>query len=472
MKTALTAVLGAAAAFVAHGFSQAVPLPEPPGRVTGLFRGLRESIAYLRDPEAFLEERAAEFGPVFTTNIFFRKTVVVGSPAPVAEFIEREPVISTSSLPPTFQELHTDIGLLNLSGAKHTAQKAALGQLFSASAQKAYLPVAVARTREFIAGLAEKGEFALAPALKEFYLQLFAELFAGGALTDEEMAQFQDYNAGLLSLGKFAGSFKKGSAALESLTDKMRDRVRAAEEREFAGAEPLRGLCGAVDEDGSAFTASRVATSLVLSVWGAYVETAALVSGSLLLLSDKPDAIRSIREEGASCAADSLGAWKGLAYTTGVLREELRLNPPGGGGFRLTSEDTVIGGYTIPKGVVVTADPRIGNRMEALFPSPSTFAPERWVADAAPSASGEATASGKCPITGSASKLPRGGWFPGGIGVHGCPGVPLAELLGCIFLVEWANAFQSWEALDDLKYELIPIKIVDDAVRLRAVRKA
>ena len=48
-----------------------------PGR-TGLFIGIRESLAYLRDPDRFIAERTERYGPVFGTTLFFRPTAVVG----------------------------------------------------------------------------------------------------------------------------------------------------------------------------------------------------------------------------------------------------------------------------------------------------------------------------------------------------------------------------------------------------------
>ncbi len=55
---------------------------------TGLFIGVRESIAYLRDPDGFIAERHQQFGPVFGTTLFFRPTAVVGGPDAVEQFID------------------------------------------------------------------------------------------------------------------------------------------------------------------------------------------------------------------------------------------------------------------------------------------------------------------------------------------------------------------------------------------------
>ena len=133
---------------------------------------------------------------------------------------------------------------------------------------------------------------------------------------------------------------------------------------------------------------------------------------------------------------------------------------------RLTSTEIAIAGFRIPAGTVVTADPRIGNRLASLFPQPDRFEPERWVA---PTATRASTGS-RCPVAGTALRLPRGAWFPGGTGSHGCPGLPLAELCGRIFLVRWMQAIKGWQPADGaaavVPYSLIPIRIPTDDYRL------
>ena len=86
---------------------------------TGPLIGVRESIAYLRDPDGFIAERHQQFGPVFGTTLFFRPTAVVGGPEAVQQFTRLERNISESALPAAFTALHTPDGALNQAGEKH-----------------------------------------------------------------------------------------------------------------------------------------------------------------------------------------------------------------------------------------------------------------------------------------------------------------------------------------------------------------
>ena len=65
------------------------PVRPLPGK-TGLLIGLRESLAYLRDPDRFSAERTKAFGSVFGTTLFYRPTAVVGGVSAIEDFLKKE----------------------------------------------------------------------------------------------------------------------------------------------------------------------------------------------------------------------------------------------------------------------------------------------------------------------------------------------------------------------------------------------
>ncbi|XP_068110665.1 cholesterol 24-hydroxylase-like [Hyperolius riggenbachi] len=67
-----------------------------------------------------------------------------------------------------------------------------------------------------------------------------------------------------------------------------------------------------------------------------------------------------------------------LTYMTQVLKESLRLYPPGPGTSRYIEKDTVIAGIPIPGGVPITFNTYIMGRMNKFFPDPFKFDPERF----------------------------------------------------------------------------------------------
>lgn len=439
---------------------------------TGLLIGLRESIAYLRDPDGFIADRNRQFGPVFGTTLFFRPTAVVGGPDAVQEFTRVERSISESALPAAFTALHTPDGALNQSGNRHRVTRQGYSALFNSSNLQSYLPIINHHMNQFTSSIAQRGTTHIALDSKRLCLNLFAEIFAGESLNQQEIEAFISYNDALLSLSKQLPSFRRGQKALGILQECMRSRLERFRQGKIDGA-CFKIFSDNLDEDNQPWSSERIATATVLMVWGAYIEVAALMSSCLILCKKNPLVRDRILNEafenqlGDRDTSGSLSDWD-LPYAEGVLRESLRLLPPAGGGFRITSEDISITGYKIPAGTVVTADPRIGNFMPSLFPEPKAFEPQRWIAKQI-SEDGHQQVS-RCPFAGSASRLSKEGWFPGGIGTHGCPGLPLAELSVRIFLVRWMQVIQSWEGSAEyaasIPYTLVPIRIPTDDYQL------
>ena len=442
---------------------------------TGPLIGVRESIAYLRDPDGFIAERHQQFGPVFGTTLFFRPTAVLGGPEAVEQFIRLESSISESALPPAFTALHTADGALNQAGEKHRSTRRGYAALFSPSNLESYLPGINRSMVRFTADIAQRGSTSIALEAKHLCLNLYAELFAGESLTTKEIEAFISYNDALLSLSKQLPSFRRGEKALAELQQSMHGRLEKHRRGELDGA-CFRIFTDNLDEHGQPWSDERIATATVLMVWGAYIEVASLMASCLIQTRQRPDVRDRILKEAAihnlenPASSSHLAAWD-LPFVQGVLRESLRLIPPAGGGFRLTSEDIEVSGYRIPAGTVVTADPRIGNSMSALFPEPQSFTPERWMRD--PDGNNNLNPIRGCPFAGSALRLPKEGWFPGGIGKHGCPGLPLAELSVRVFLVRWMQTIQNWEGASEqtaaIPYTLVPIRIPTDAYRLNVV---
>ncbi len=437
--------------------------------------GVRETIAYLRDPDGFIKQRHQQFGPVFGTTLFFRPTAVVGGVEAVEQFTRLERTISESALPAAFTALHTPDGALNQAGEKHQFTRRGYSALFSPSNLESYLPEINRCMVRFTSSVAKRGTTHIALEAKHLCLNLYAELFAGESLTTDEINAFIAYNDALLSLSKQLPSFRRGEKALAELQQSMQ--VRLAK---YRGGE-LNGACFRIftknfDENGVPWSDERIATATVLMVWGAYIEVASLMASCLIQTRHRHDVRDRILKEAGErnlenqSISGNLAAWE-LPFVQGVLRESLRLMPPAGGGFRITSEDIEISGFCIPAGTVVTADPRIGNFMSALFPEPQSFVPERWMRKT--DVCNNIQQGRQCPFAETALRLPKEGWFPGGIGKHGCPGLPLAELSVRVFLVRWMQTIQQWEGESEqsqlIPYTLVPIRIPTDSYRLNVV---
>lgn len=447
-----------------------------PSRKHGPFRNLRDSLAYFKDPDRFVEERSKELGPVFQAFTFFRPTVFIGGREAVAEFVTEEITggsVQKSCLPEIFSELHTEWGALNLAATSTRFQQArqALTQVLSSpEAFAAHGPIIDKFLEKYITDLVSRAKSSdakpiyIIQELKSLNLQLFSNIFTGKGLTKEQEQLFDDYNSGLLSLTRNSKSYKKGSRALQLLVEEFLKRYKTYATADQNTRED-NYVCNTYNQfqknDPSNWPDERIASSLVLLVWGAYIEVAALCSSVLVMMmnqeTERRDFImKNILEEVNDAKRP---------FIKGVIRESLRLRPPNSGGFRENENEFEIAGYRIPAKMVVSADPRIGNMDESLFTEHKSFFPERWM-EVAPKAS-------TCPVTGTARKLGLGSWFPGGIGAHQCPGMGLAEAIGESFVIKFCEKFSDWrcagEGLDkqeNIKDVLIPIKIPVDEFTL------
>lgn len=452
-------------------------LPTPPGHKPGTFRNLRDSISYIINPERFIANRSEIFGPVFLTNIFFKPTVVIGGQVAVKDFIEKEfkGKIIQSSLPDTFSELHTEYGALNLdsTGNEHKHLRKFFNKVLSPDSVETFMKDIDSEIDAYMIELKQRVakdpdlKVYLTPELSKFCLNIFARIFSGASLTDDQVDDFVAYNNGLLSLSKNSRSWRLAYEALNRLKKEMSSRHNQSQEVSTKDNNETDKIVN----EAYAFLlqnyprekqSEAVGMSKTLMIWGAYIECASLMIKSLDVFekldeTERSQMISNIIDESNSPQN------KGL-LARGVVRESLRLNPPAGGGFRVSDVDVEVAGFRIPAGTVVSADPRIGNLDNSLFPNASRTSPERWI----PKDSSLPTLESSCPLKGTALNKGAGSWFPGGIGAHQCPGVPFSEAIAASFLIKFLQSFDKWEKVSgvnskgDTKYNLMPIKIPVD----------
>ncbi|CAE7632285.1 cyp120 [Symbiodinium pilosum] len=432
----------------------------PPGKPGNAFLDL---LKYVKDPDGFIATQVKNYGPVFQMNYFGRKTVIVGGADGVLGFTSAEKEITKSALPDTFSQLHTAYGTMNQAGKIHKSSRVNLiSAALCEEAFDAFLPVIRRRCVDFLDSLESRGTFFPAQEFKDWSVALFAELFTGIPFDDEMKRLLYTYNEGLYGLVPLKlpfTAFGRGFKAKDELVKRLRKQIEdlkrtgQIEEPQYAA---LRRLMKSKDENGEPWSMDHVATSAMIMVWGAYVELASLLADAIYLTASYPEVREKAFAEASGAPAATQSELKKLRYLQGILDETLRVKPPSGGGFRLAEEDLEIAGYRIPKGFVVSADPRITNMDPELHPDPLSFNPDRFV---------------ECPAT----SLPKGTWFPGGIGLHGCPGIPLAMLISKVFLADFVQRFKNWQPTSASKgkegWVTIPIRILGDKYEMEVTKR-
>jgi cytochrome P450 len=189
----------------------------------------------------------------------------------------------------------------------------------------------------------------------------------------------------------------------------------------------LDGLLAARDsETGEAMSDQEIRDELVSTFFSGHETTANALTWATHLLSIHPDVFRKVRAEVDRVLGDRMPTAEDvprLGYTTTVLRETLRLYPPGWITGRTADRDDVLRGYAINKGDMLGICPLITHRLPEFWPDPERFDPERFAAD---------PSGGNRDFT----------YLPFGTGPHMCIGTHFATMEATIVLAMIARRGQ------------------------------
>ncbi|MFD9791595.1 cytochrome P450 [Streptomyces sp. NPDC059070] len=173
----------------------------------------------------------------------------------------------------------------------------------------------------------------------------------------------------------------------------------------------------------AALTDTELTDELVTFFMGGVDTTGNTLAWSLHLLASRPEAQQRLHDEvdsvlgGRAAHHADLPA---LPWTHAVIKETLRLYPPGWLLTRTTTADSVLGKHHIPAGTTIAYSPYLLHHRADLYPDPDTFDPER--------------------------SHTRGAYIPFGGGARKCPGEDFALTQAVIAL---ATITARWQLLPD-----------------------
>jgi cytochrome P450 len=154
--------------------------------------------------------------------------------------------------------------------------------------------------------------------------------------------------------------------------------------------------------------------------------TANALSWTWMLLSQNPQVWERLHSELESVLQGrppTINDLPQLQYTGNVIKESMRLYPPVSLLGREVAEDTTLGDYAVPKGMVLLLSQWVMHRSPDYFDDAETFRPERWDNNLEKS-------------------LPRGVYFPFGDGPRICIGKGFAQMEASLLLATIAQRFR------------------------------
>ncbi|MGK5639524.1 cytochrome P450 [Streptomyces sp. URMC 126] len=201
---------------------------------------------------------------------------------------------------------------------------------------------------------------------------------------------------------------------------------------------------------------ARIRDTVMVTLLAAHHTTGVAVSWTLHLLGRHPEAAGRVAAELdrvlGDRAAPAYADLRRLPYLTMVLKEAMRLCPPGPYGARRTTEPLTLGDYEIPAGTTVFYPFQAVHLNPDVWPDPEKFVPERFTAE-------------------ETARRPRLAYVPFGLGPRGCEGARLAmveaELILAVLLKRFrfrpepghevvpVERFVLWAA-DDIRMRVVP----------------
>jgi len=190
---------------------------------------------------------------------------------------------------------------------------------------------------------------------------------------------------------------------------------RFIDERRQAGDDKgdlLSMLLQARDDDGGMMDDKQLRDELMTIFLAGHETTAMNLTWTWYLLMEHPEIMTRLKAEVDSVLGDRPATMADLAqlkYAEMVIKESMRLYPPAPSVGREPIQYLELGGYTIPKGALLTLSIYGMHHNPAVFPDPEVFDPERFSPE-------------------NEKNIPRYGYLPFGAGPRVCIGNSFAMM--------------------------------------------
>jgi cytochrome P450 len=168
------------------------------------------------------------------------------------------------------------------------------------------------------------------------------------------------------------------SAALHRLAGDILAKCRADPSTD---APLVQALIAATDPvTGNGLSDSEIADELIVFLFAGHDTTATTLTYAMWELGRHPDIQDRVAAEVAELPDRELEPddVSRLSYTVQVLREALRLCPPGPTGTRMATRDVEVGGYRVPAGTLLIFGRLAVQRDPTLWDRPLVFDPDRF----------------------------------------------------------------------------------------------
>jgi cytochrome P450 len=348
---------------------------------------------------------------------------LANSPAILQELlVEKAARLTPEPFAKSFYPITGRTALPGIDGEYHRRLRRIMAPAFQHKRLVGYSDWIVARTDEYQRGLRDGAELDMVQLMHHLTRDIIAECIF--RMDFKEEARFFESvriaaefiadgaaNPLKLPLSVPTPGNLRTRKAVEYLRQRTMELLATGRQRGDVG-DVLSMLLLAKDEDGTGLTEEELRDQTLILYLAGHETSANALSWAWLMLAQHPEVQARVHAEVDAVLGGRPPTYADLArmpYSLQVLKETLRLYPPGHIFGRAPVEDMEIGGYWMRKGQFIMISPYVIHRHPELFPDPGRFEPERFTPE-------------------QEKKLPRSAYIPFGDGPHVCIGMHFAML--------------------------------------------
>jgi cytochrome P450 len=397
-----------------------------------------------RNPLTFLESLRS-YGTVSKFKLLWFDMFLVTDPALIEEVLIKTNEKDFAKTPPakntTTAKLFGD-GLLTSMGDTWKRQRRLAQPAFHKQRIAGYADTMVAEAERLAATWQDGETRNIQHEMMQVTLRIVVKTLFGAELTGQEERTERALNQLMTAFGGMGNSIwlilqtfgvptpagKRYLQAVRELDAIVCELI--AQRRAQGNANPsddlLSMLLQAQDEDGSGMSDAQLRDEAITMFFAGHETTALALTWAFYLLATHPDKATLLQQELQAVLnghVPTLEDLPALRYTDAVIKESMRLYPPAWMvDGRIAVQETMLGGYRIPKGGIIGMSQWVTHRDPAYFANPTAFVPERW-------------------LDGSLNGLPKYAYFPFGGGQRQCIGNTFAAMEAVLILATVARTF-------------------------------
>lgn len=357
--------------------------PLPPGS-EGLPL-LGETLAFAKNPFAFIDQRLTRYGRIFRSRVLGRDAIVIAGPDAAGKFIDSNIVQREGSMPPHVQEIFGGRSLPLLDGDLHRGRKGIVVQAFTRAAMTSYLPAMQASVERCFETWSKSGEIRWLDEMKRLSIEVICTNVFGmqpGAEMDRLRKDYDTLTRGFatLPINLPGTTYRKALQARDRIFEVLRTKVR---ERRAQSTDD--GLSRILAAGGTTMTDEEIVLELhhiVIAGFIVFAEFGGIVQQLDVHPSVREKLTNEIRAKSPS-GGITLETLMAMPYLLSVVNEVKRLTPIIPAVFGKTKDGFEFDGKSVPAGWMVMWALTPSHVAHGVYDDPQRFDPDRFSSERA-----------------------------------------------------------------------------------------